>query len=87
MRLFLTGGTGFVGSHVARAFLAHGWSVRALVRRPDRTGLLPDGVDIVPGDLCQTATYRDNLSGCRAVIHCAAMRRSPVFDPAARDQE
>jgi dihydroflavonol-4-reductase len=69
--LFLTGGTGFVGSHVARAFLAHGWRVRTLVRRPDRTGLLPDGVEIVAGDLRDPAAYRDQLKSCRAVVHCA----------------
>jgi len=69
--LFLTGGTGFVGSHVARTFLAHGWRVRALVRRPDRVGLLPHGVERVPGDLRDPAAYRDGLSGCDAVVHCA----------------
>ena len=45
--VFLTGGTGFIGSHAARRFLAHGWRVRALVRRPERAGLLPRGVEMV----------------------------------------
>jgi NAD(P)-dependent dehydrogenase (short-subunit alcohol dehydrogenase family) len=44
LTLFLSGGTGFVGSHVARVFLAHGWRVRALARRPERSGLLVPGV-------------------------------------------
>jgi nucleoside-diphosphate-sugar epimerase len=74
--LFLTGGTGFVGSHVARAFLAHGWSVRTLVRRPDRAGLLPRGVEVVQGDLGEPTAYRDHLKGCGAVIHCAATTRA-----------
>ena len=72
MTLFLTGGTGFVGSHCARIFLAHGWRVRALVRRPERAGLLPGGVDVVQGHLGEPASYRESLKGCAAVIHCAA---------------
>jgi len=76
MTLFLTGGTGFVGSHVARAFLASGWRVRALVRRPDRAGLLPRGAELITGDLCDGATYRHQLEGCAAVIHCAATTRA-----------
>jgi uncharacterized protein YbjT (DUF2867 family) len=74
--LFLTGGTGCVGSHVARAFLAHGWAVRELVRRPDHAGLLSHGVEVVPGDLREPAAYRDHLKGCGAVIHCAATTRA-----------
>jgi nucleoside-diphosphate-sugar epimerase len=69
--LFLTGGSGFVGSHVARTFLAHGWRVRALVRRPDRAGLLPRGVETVPGDVRNSAACGTGLSGCDAVVHCA----------------
>jgi nucleoside-diphosphate-sugar epimerase len=76
MTLFLTGGTGFVGSHVARAFLARGWRVRALVRRPDSTGLLPHGVEVIKGDLHDCRAYRDQLKGCGAVVHCAATTRA-----------
>ena len=74
--LFLTGGTGFVGSHVAREFLARGWQVRALVRRPDRPGLLPRGAEIVPGDLDRAAGRRQHLTGCTAVVHCAGATRA-----------
>ncbi|HXJ78651.1 MAG TPA: NAD-dependent epimerase/dehydratase family protein [Candidatus Methylomirabilis sp.] len=74
--LFLTGGTGFVGSHVAHAFHGHGWRVRALVRRPDRVGLLPDGVEIAQGDLSDPATYRGYLKGSHAVVHCAGATRA-----------
>lgn len=74
--VFLSGGTGFVGSHVARAFLAGGWRVRALVRRPDRPGLLPGAVEIVPGDLTDPAAYRGHLKGCAAVLHCAGTTRA-----------
>ncbi len=74
--VFLTGGTGFIGSHVAKVFLARGWRVKALVRQPERPGLLPGGVDVVPGDLSALATYRKPLEGCAAVVHCAGATRA-----------
>ncbi|HSP94727.1 MAG TPA: NAD-dependent epimerase/dehydratase family protein, partial [Thermoanaerobaculia bacterium] len=47
---FLTGGTGFLGGHVARALSADGWAVRALTRRT--SGFPPDlSLDAVAGDL------------------------------------
>ena len=74
--VFLSGGTGFVGSHVAKVFLAEGWRVRALVRMPQRTGLLPAEVEIVRGDLAEADTYRGRLKGCAAVVHCAGATRA-----------
>jgi nucleoside-diphosphate-sugar epimerase len=74
--LFLTGGTGFVGSHVAQEFLARGWNVRALVRRPERARLLPPGVEPVRADLLDPAHYRSDLRGCAAVVHCAGATRA-----------
>jgi nucleoside-diphosphate-sugar epimerase len=74
--LFLSGGTGFIGSHVARAFLAQGWRVRALARGPGRAGLLPREAEIVPGDLIDADGYRGHLKGCTAVVHCAAATRA-----------
>jgi nucleoside-diphosphate-sugar epimerase len=35
MKVFLTGGTGFIGQPLAHALLARGWNVVALVRQPD----------------------------------------------------
>jgi nucleoside-diphosphate-sugar epimerase len=78
--LFLTGGTGFVGSHVAREYLARGWHVRALVRRPDRPGLLPRDVEIVRGDLADVDRPHQHLKGCAAVVHCAGATHAPSLD-------
>src|SRR5262249_50330209 len=61
VNLFLTGGSGFVGSHVARIFLESGWQVRALVRNPERAGLLPPGIELVQGELADASAYRDRL--------------------------
>lgn len=75
---FLTGGTGFVGSHVARALCAEGWSVRALARRPEASAarsLADMPVEIVAGDLSEASgqTLRDALRGCRAIVHVAGL--------------
>src|SRR5262245_57011219 len=71
--LFLTGATGFIGSHVGRLFVAQGWRVRALVRR---SGPLPPGVEPVFGDLMDPAVYAEHLKGCAAVVHCAGATRA-----------
>jgi nucleoside-diphosphate-sugar epimerase len=70
---FVTGAAGFVGSHTARRLLIDGWRVKALVRRPDRPGLLPAGVEVVAGDLREPATYRPALEGCDCVLHVAGL--------------
>jgi nucleoside-diphosphate-sugar epimerase len=75
LTLFLSGGAGFIGSHVARAFLTEGWRVRALVRRPERATLLPRQAEVVRGDLTDGGSYQKHLEGCAAVVHCAAATR------------
>jgi len=74
---FVTGGTGFVGWHVAKALRASGWTVRALARGGParRTGLDELEVEIVAGDL-STSTMGDvarALQGCSAVVHAAGL--------------
>jgi len=77
VNLFLTGGSGFVGSHVARIFLERGWQVRALVRNPERAGLLPPGIELVQGELADASAYRDRLKDCHAIVHCAGATSAP----------
>jgi nucleoside-diphosphate-sugar epimerase len=68
----LTGGTGFVGSHVADALLAAGFRVRALVRRPDDVAWLAGtGVEFVKGDVRDAATLPALVEGASAVVHVA----------------
>ncbi len=68
---FLTGATGFLGSHLLPLLLAEGWRVRALVRHPNG---LPrhDRLEIIPGTLAQEAVISSALEGCEAVFHVAA---------------
>jgi len=68
----LTGGTGFVGSHVADALLTAGYRVRALVRRPDDVAWLKGtGVDLVKGDVRDAATLPALVEGASALVHVA----------------
>lgn len=71
---FLTGGTGFLGWHVAKALVSEGFRVRALARGAPtrRTGLEDLSVEIVPGDF-SGADLADALAGSDAVIHVAGL--------------
>lgn len=69
-RVFLTGATGFVGSHIARELLAAGYAVRALARAGRA---LPEGVEPVTGDLQAVGAFARALDGCRYLVHCAAL--------------
>lgn len=84
MNVFLTGATGFVGSHVARAFAAHGASLRMLIRSGSRLDNL-EGLpgETVVGDLRNTDSFRNALEGCDVLVHVAADYRLWVRDPQA----
>ena len=73
MKCFVTGATGFLGSHVARQLLARGADLKLLVRatsRLDNIGDLP--CDRVVGDLRDAESLRKGMSGCEFVFHVAA---------------
>jgi len=66
----VTGATGFIGSHLARALLAQGSRVRVLARDPSR--LKVAGVQVVRGDVCGEQTDLDRAAeDCHWVFHCA----------------
>ncbi|HEY5253873.1 MAG TPA: hopanoid-associated sugar epimerase [Acidobacteriaceae bacterium] len=82
MRIFVTGATGFVGSHVARSLGAAGAELRLLTRKTSRTEHL-EGLpaELVTGDLLQPENLRSAISGCDALVHVAADYRLWVPDP------
>ncbi len=83
MRVFLTGGTGFLGGHVARALQAQGAQLR-LLRRPtsDERNLAGlRGAETVTGDLAEPEPLRTALRGCDALMHVAADYRLWVRNP------
>ena len=74
MRVFLTGGTGFIGGHVAAKLRERGDEVVALVRSPDKAAKLRDlGCTLVEGDLSDTDAISRGLEGTDACIHAAAI--------------
>ncbi|HZQ44495.1 MAG TPA: hopanoid-associated sugar epimerase [Acidobacteriaceae bacterium] len=82
MRLFLTGATGFVGSHVARVATERGAELRLLTRRTSKTENLPQHAELVQGDLREPVKFAAALQGCDALMHVAADYRLWVPDPA-----
>jgi dihydroflavonol-4-reductase len=84
MNVFLTGATGFVGSHVARAFAAQGARLHLLVRSTSRLDNLEGlSAGTVIGDLRDPESFRSALSDCKVLVHVAADYRLWVRDPQA----
>ncbi|MDQ6839212.1 MAG: NAD-dependent epimerase/dehydratase family protein [Actinomycetota bacterium] len=73
MRVLLTGGNGFIGSHVAEALVAGGTEVLIVDRNGAwPTGSPPDGVEILPGDIRDPVICATAVAGVDAVCHQAA---------------
>ena len=77
MRILVTGGAGFIGSHLVEAALARGWEVRVLDSLVTGTlaNLQPVAkqVDLVKGDIRDLAACDKAVHGCDAVFHLAAL--------------
>jgi dihydroflavonol-4-reductase len=84
MKVFLTGATGFVGHHVARALAAEGADLRLLVRKSSNLANL-EGIagETHVGDLGEPESLRSALAGCDAMVHVAADYRLWIPDPKA----
>jgi dihydroflavonol-4-reductase len=82
MLAFVTGATGFVGSHVARVLAAQGADLRLLVRANSNLKNIQDlKADLVIGDLRDPASLEKGIAGCDVVFHVAADYRLWVRDP------
>jgi dihydroflavonol-4-reductase len=84
MKIFLTGATGFVGHHVAKALAAQGANLRLLTRHTSNLANL-EGIagETVVGDLANPESIKGALAGIDAVVHVAADYRLWIPDPAA----
>jgi dihydroflavonol-4-reductase len=82
LKTFLTGATGFLGSHVARALADQGAELRLLVRPTSNLKNL-EGLkaETATGDLRDAASFEKAMSGCDTVFHVAADYRLWVRDP------
>lgn len=75
MKVFLTGGTGFLGSHIAEQLSQQGHSVRALVRKTSDTRFLRtlENVDLVEGAVDQAGALERAMNGVDGVLHVAGV--------------
>jgi nucleoside-diphosphate-sugar epimerase len=70
---FVTGGSGFIGSHLIRRLVSEGWSVRALARSPSASEKVRTaGAEPVDGDLERVDAIRSGAKGCTHAFHAAA---------------
>ncbi|MDB5369364.1 MAG: epimerase [Roseomonas sp.] len=77
----LTGGTGFIGRHVAAALARAGWQVRMLARRDAIHPLLATvPLELVLGDLGDEAALARLLRGADAIVHLAGLTKAPDLD-------
>jgi len=84
MKVFVTGGSGFVGRAIINRLLASQHEVRALVRRADAIAQQPH-LTTVTGDTTDPDSLKNLLSGCDAVIHLVGIirevpRKNITFD-------
>src|SRR5450755_2075094 len=82
MKTFVTGATGFLGSHVARVLAEQGADLRLLVRSTSNLRNL-EGLEAetATGDLRDASSLEKAVSGCDVVFHVAADYRLWVRDP------
>jgi len=74
VKVFITGGTGFIGGAVVRQLRARGDEVVCLVRNPEKGKAVAElGCEIASGDLSDERAIRAGMEGCDAVIHAAAI--------------
>jgi len=74
VKVFVTGGTGFIGGTVVRQLRERGDDVVCLVRNPEKaTKVSALGCQLLSGDLGDADTIRRGMEGCDAIVHAAAM--------------
>ena len=83
MKVFVTGGTGFIGANLVRQLLDQGHEVVCLTRRTS-PGLCLDGLDVtlIQADLSDPQAMRRALDGCQQIYHLAG-----IFDPSPGGRE
>jgi uncharacterized protein YbjT (DUF2867 family) len=77
MRIAVTGGTGFIGSHLAQRLTVDGYEVVLLGRKDPHEGsiIAAARIKFVPADLSDASALAEAFAGCNAVAHCAGINR------------
>jgi len=77
MEALVTGGTGFIGSHVIDLLLAHGHRVRLFLQRTELPASLAEkGVSLFPGDLRKPDSLQDAMNGIDVFYHVGEIRNT-----------
>lgn len=90
--VLITGGAGFIGSHLVDALLAQGHAVRVLddlsTGRKSNLPLAHPQVELIEGDVADATLVRDAAKGCKAIVHLAAVAsvQASVDDPVKTHQ-
>jgi UDP-glucose 4-epimerase len=73
MRIFLTGGTGFIGHFVAKEFLERGHSLKILARNPNKIPSLAkhENVEMLHAGLLDSEDIKKGMDGCEVCVHIA----------------
>ncbi len=72
-RALITGGAGFIGNHIARLLLEKGWEVTCYDDLSvGKKEYIPDGAELIVGDIRDENKLTDVMNGCRHVYHLAA---------------
>ena len=74
-QIAVTGGSGFIGTHLVSSLLEQGYKVKALVRNPDKFHLKHTHLELIYGDLHDTHNLNRLVESCHHVIHCAGRVR------------
>ncbi len=76
MKAFVTGSTGYIGSHLVNALIRRGYSVNALCRSVEKSKAIEqEGVEIIVGDLSNRDALIKGMENCSVVFHVAAMAK------------
>ncbi len=75
MRIAITGGTGFIGGHLAQSLCSEGHEVVLLGRNPSSPDAMLQAATFVRSDLSQSEILVEAFADCDAVAHCAGINR------------
>lgn len=81
MKVLVTGGSGFLGSHIVEKLLADGHDVACLVRKTSNTKHLESlGVELREGAVDAAETLPRAVEGVEAIVHCAGLVKARTYD-------
>jgi len=83
MNIFITGGTGFIGSKIAELLVKRGHSVKILARKPHAN---KENIEYVSGDVLDLESVRNGMRNCRCVFHLAAYAKNWSPNPKTFDE-